>query len=41
MLLRKLLAYKHAPALVVLHWWSSRTKQFWQSAEDELEAFSK
>ena len=40
-LLRKLLAYKRAPALIVLHWWSPRTKEFWQSAEDELEVFNK
>ncbi len=41
MLIRKLLAYKHRPALIVLHWWSPQTREFWQSAEDELEVFSK
>ena len=40
-LLRKLLAYKHAPALIVLHWWSPRTKHFWQSAQDEMDVFNK
>ena len=40
-LIRKLLAYKHKPALIVLHWWSPQTRDFWQSAEDELEVFSK
>ena len=40
-LLRKLLAYKHAPALIVLHWWSPRTKHFWESAQDEMDVFNK
>ena len=40
-LIRKLLAYKHKPAVIVLHWWSPRTREFWESAEDELEVFSK
>ena len=41
MLIRKLLAYKHRPAVIVLHWWSPQTRKFWESAEDELEVFSK
>mmetsp|Transcript_5659 Transcript_5659/g.16154 ORF Transcript_5659/g.16154 Transcript_5659/m.16154 type:complete len:353 (+) Transcript_5659:372-1430(+) len=40
-LLRKLLSYPRAPAVIVLHWWSPLTQDFWVSPEDQLDVFSK